>query len=257
MPRYLVVAHQTAASEELLRRITGLRAADTSSTFALLVPATHPTDLFSVGDGTHLLTWDESEARASAELRLRDAGTLLGDAGVRVIHSAIGDHSPLLAVEDELRENPDSYDVIVLSTLPPGKSRWLRMNVREHAERKLRLPVLHVFEGGADAWRESLERMRVFDDDSGGSSDAQESRAGLRLRGVSVELPLILAAIGLYLVLMAAMAIAVDRRFFVNDAIAIVVFTGFVIGVLVSERGTSGGATSSAAPRDSKLSPES
>lgn len=57
MTRYLVVAHQTATSPELLQRVTGLAANDPKATFTILVPGT-PVD--------HLLVWEEGETRAIA-----------------------------------------------------------------------------------------------------------------------------------------------------------------------------------------------
>ena len=40
MARYLVLAHQTASSPELVERVTALAGTDPSSEFVLLVPAT-------------------------------------------------------------------------------------------------------------------------------------------------------------------------------------------------------------------------
>ena len=58
MARYLIVAHQTASSPELLERVKALHAGDPAAEFTLLVPAT-PTG--------HLLhNWEEGEARQLA-----------------------------------------------------------------------------------------------------------------------------------------------------------------------------------------------
>jgi biotin carboxylase len=67
----------------------------------------------------------------------------LADAGVPLAAARVGSHSPLEAVGDELQARP-GYDRIVLSTFPPGVSRWLKGNLPAILERRFRLPVDHV-----------------------------------------------------------------------------------------------------------------
>jgi hypothetical protein len=135
MARYLIVAHQTAGSPELLERVKALAAADPEASFTLLVPAT-PTG--------HLLhNWEEGEAKQLARRRAEEAARRLTEAGIRVTAARIGSHSPLEAVGDELQAHP-GYDRIVLSTFPPGVSRWLKGNLPAILERRFRLPVDHV-----------------------------------------------------------------------------------------------------------------
>ena len=135
MARYLIVAHQTAGSAELLARVKELAGADPAAEFTLLVPAT-PTD--------HLLhNWEEGEARQLARRRAEEATRRLTEGGVNMVAARIGAHSPLEAVGDELLARP-GYDRIVLSTFPPGISRWLRGNLPAVLQRRTRLPVDHV-----------------------------------------------------------------------------------------------------------------
>jgi hypothetical protein len=135
MARYLIVAHQTAGSPELLERVRALAADDPGGEFTLLVPAT-PTG--------HLLhNWEEGEARQLARKRAGEAMASLTAAGVPVAAARVGSHSPLEAVSDELQARP-GYDRIVLSTFPPGVSRWLKGNLPAILERRFRLPVDHV-----------------------------------------------------------------------------------------------------------------
>jgi hypothetical protein len=134
MARYLIVAHQTAASAELLRHIGEVARTDPDAQFVLLVPAT-PT--------SHLLTWEEGAARDLAARRAQEAAARLRQAGHTVAGWKVGSHSPLEAVGDELRANPD-YDRIILSTFPPGLSRWLKGDLPNQLRRRYRLPVDHV-----------------------------------------------------------------------------------------------------------------
>ena len=101
----------------------------------MLVPATPV---------VHLLTWEEGETQAVARLRAAEAKQRFESSALRVEAAKVGDASPMLAIEDELRKNPGKYDAIVLSTLPPGFSRWLGMDVHDRAERKFDLPVIRV-----------------------------------------------------------------------------------------------------------------
>jgi hypothetical protein len=127
MARYLIVAHQTAGSPELLERVKELAAGDPAAEFTLLVPAT-PTG--------HLLhNWEEGEARQLARRRAEEATRRLSEAGVRVTAARV--------VGDELQARP-GYDRIVLSTFPPGVSRWLKGNLPATLNRRTRLPVDHV-----------------------------------------------------------------------------------------------------------------
>ena len=67
MSSYLVVAHQTATSPELLQRLSELAAEDPQAEFTLLVPATPL---------THLLVWEEGETYQVAENRAEEAKDL-------------------------------------------------------------------------------------------------------------------------------------------------------------------------------------
>ena len=131
MSNYLVVAHQTATSPELLKRASEIADRDSGALFTLLVPATPK---------LHLLTWEEGETQEIARLRAKEAKQRFESSALRVEAAKVGDGSPMLAIEDELRINPEKYDAIVLSTFPPGFSRWLGMDVQDRAERKFDLP---------------------------------------------------------------------------------------------------------------------
>jgi hypothetical protein len=134
MVRYLIVAYQTAASAELAARVGELVASDPEAEFSLLVPAT---------PASHLHTWEEGEARQLALRRGNEAAARLSAAGARVTAVRVGSHLPLDAVGDELYWHP-GYTAIVLSTFPPGLSRWLKGDLPNQLRRRYRLPVHHV-----------------------------------------------------------------------------------------------------------------
>jgi hypothetical protein len=133
MSRYLVVAHQTALSPDLQRKVRALIAEDSAAEFAVLVPETPGVPL----------TWEGETVDVAAQ-RAEASKTLLEEtAGARVFRTAVGAPEPLQAIADELRKQP-GYDTLVICTLPPGASRWLKLDLVHRAERKFGLRVIHV-----------------------------------------------------------------------------------------------------------------
>jgi len=59
------------------------------------------------------------------------------------VDGAVGDANPLLAVRDQL-DAGHQFDLVVVSTLPPGLSRWLRKDLATRIHRSCGLPVHHV-----------------------------------------------------------------------------------------------------------------
>jgi hypothetical protein len=131
MHRYLVVANQTLGGEPLFTRIREL-AREGPSAFHVVVPATPPRD--------HV--WTEGEAREVAQTRLDGALKHLAELGVDV-DGEVGDESPMLAIEDAIRGG-GPYDAIVLSTLPPRLSRWLKVDLVHRVESAFGVRVFHV-----------------------------------------------------------------------------------------------------------------
>jgi nucleotide-binding universal stress UspA family protein len=132
--RYLVVAHQTADSPELVAELRRVHADDPTSTFVLLVPAT-PVQ--------HLSGWTEGESKAVAAEAGARAREVLERHGIELSEIRVGDPDPVEAAADEWNERPD-YDEIILSTLPARTSRWLRGDARNKLAARLKIPVHHV-----------------------------------------------------------------------------------------------------------------
>jgi GABA permease len=131
MRRYLVIANQTLVSEPLLAQVREVMRRDECE-FHLVVPATPPRE--------HL-TWTEGEAFTIAETRLNEGMELLRSEGATVT-GEVGDAHPMLAVDDALRQQ--RYDEVIISTLAPTVSRWLKLNLPDRVQRRYGLPVTHV-----------------------------------------------------------------------------------------------------------------
>ena len=132
MRRYLVVSNQTLSSEALVEKVRSCLAAGPCQ-FHVVVPATH---------GRDHLTWTEGHDRAIARERLEAALDRLRGLGAEA-DGEVGDARPMDAVADALLARP-GFDEIILVTLPPGVSRWLRQDLPHRVERTFNLPVSHV-----------------------------------------------------------------------------------------------------------------
>jgi hypothetical protein len=134
MRRYLVVAHQTLSSPELLAELTS-RAGKDVTTFHLIVPVHH---------GEPGLTWTEGHDRGVALGHLDDALVRLAGAGLTVT-GEVGSDSPVESVVDVLvRDGAGAFDEIIVSTLPRTVSKWLKIDVPSRIQRYTTIPVHHV-----------------------------------------------------------------------------------------------------------------
>jgi hypothetical protein len=127
MARYLLVANETAESPELLRAVNEIHSRDDDAEFVIVIPAT-PLNLLQQFEGT------VKSARALAAQRAQRTRRHLEDAGIRVRSTRVGNWDPYVAIEEELADT--TYDAIVLSTLPPGISRWLRTDLPSRVARR-------------------------------------------------------------------------------------------------------------------------
>lgn len=128
----LVVAHQTAATPALLEAIRE-RARSGPASFHLVVPRQ--------AHGMHKLVDPQDSGDREANEVLTTALPLLTEAAGSRVTGAIGDSEPLSAIQDSI--NLGRFDEILISTLPPRMSRWLRLDLVSKA-RALGPPVTHV-----------------------------------------------------------------------------------------------------------------
>jgi hypothetical protein len=131
MRSYLVVANQTLGGEHLVERVRQCLG-EGPCRYHIVVPATPQGEQ---------LTWTEGEATGLAQARLDRALARFRELGAEA-DGEIGDKNPILAIEDALRQG--TFDEIILSTLPPGASRWLKLDLPSRVAARFQLPVTHL-----------------------------------------------------------------------------------------------------------------
>ena len=134
MRRYLIVAHRTLGGDHLLEHVRSLRA-EGPCRFMLLVPVEHPSD--------HM--WTEGEVNAAARRKLQEGLDRFHQEGI-IADGEIGDANPVYAVSTVIRrEGQGAFTGIILSTLPPGPSRWLHWDVPSRMRKEHQgLPITHL-----------------------------------------------------------------------------------------------------------------
>jgi hypothetical protein len=143
-PRYLVVAHRTADSSELLARLRSLAEAEPATQFVLLVPAMPASYLEELAEGRF------RPAGAIAADRARRIRQKMLEQHLNIVAARVGNFDPVQAIADELAY--ESYSGVILSTLSPGLSRWLRMDVPARLTRRFPdVAVTHVVAGEGEA----------------------------------------------------------------------------------------------------------
>ena len=116
--RVLVVAHKTAATPPLLQAVRE-RSQRGPATFTLLVP--HP------AHGLHKVVDPEDQGASEARTVLDAALPKLSEAAGTQVEGMVGDADPVAAVHDAV--NLQGFDEIIVSTLSPRVSRWLRLDL--------------------------------------------------------------------------------------------------------------------------------
>ncbi len=146
MSAYLVVAHRTLVEDHLLDHARSLvEAAGGPVRFHLVVPATHPRD--------H--AWSDGQVEGAARRRLDEGLAAFAAVGAEVT-GEVGDANPVYAVATALRTSEDTdWDGIIVSTLPPGVSRWLGLDAVSRITRDFDLPVTHLVAASAAAEAEA------------------------------------------------------------------------------------------------------
>jgi hypothetical protein len=130
--RVLVVANRTADSPELISALRQ-RTQRAPARFTLLVPAV-----------PYGLAWaaDMKAGRTGAGSRAESGAARMRLSGIEVDAALVGDPDPLAAACDVL--HGERYDEVIVSTLPRGISRWLRLSLPDRLRRTVAVPVTQV-----------------------------------------------------------------------------------------------------------------
>jgi hypothetical protein len=132
MRRYLVVAHRTLMGPHVQEYVRAC-VAQGSCSFHLVVPVHHP----SSG------AWTDGEVEAAARTRLAEGIDAFRALGAEA-DGEVGDSNVVYAISAALRNVDYEADEIVLSTLPPGPSKWLKLDIPSRVRREFDLPVTHL-----------------------------------------------------------------------------------------------------------------
>lgn len=131
--RVLVVANETVAADELLQELRRLKNESTARYFVCV-----PAQPLQTGQGA---AWSPDASVAAARHRLTGVlGTLRGE-GLQA-EGDLGDYRPLHAIDAAVQDFKP--DLIVISTHPQGRSRWLLQNIVEETRSKFGVPVRHI-----------------------------------------------------------------------------------------------------------------
>ena len=130
MARYLIVANQTLAADQLTDTGPPAAARTGPARFHIVVPATHPKDHASYTEGA---------AHALAEKRLEAALERFRSIGARPTGRSV---TPARSWRCGTASWPTAPTTgVILSTLPLGASRWLKQDLPHRLERTFGLPV--------------------------------------------------------------------------------------------------------------------
>lgn len=144
MVNVLLVANKTLGSGEVSQYVRD-RMAKEECRFTLLVPATPRSEpihrlahgLSGAAEGVPSSD-DQDDNYEFARARLEYGLGVLRGLGATA-DGDIGDPDPAKAIDEVLERK--SFDEVALSTLPKGLSRWLRLDIPHHVERKFHVPV--------------------------------------------------------------------------------------------------------------------
>jgi len=220
MARYLLVPAKASSLPALVARARELATGRGHTSFVLLTPLPRTTPDRDVAE--HLASANEVLAVAQLER-----------ARLHVERSGIGDRAPLLAIEDELRAHPDTYDAIVLAS--PAPSRLARLIARDDHWRaeSLPVPVIHVFEDATVLLPMPItQRLRRLV----AGPIALLDWIARQLRRPRMGIAVLLLPMIAYLIAGAGLVIFVNRRFMFNEVLAFLLYSALVVAVVVIER---------------------
>jgi flavin-binding protein dodecin len=150
VPSYLVVANKTLGGEGLAARLRRVIEANPAARFVVVVPfsAPVPVDAGGAMGGIAVIDLETEEyLESTARARLGALLDWLHASGVEARGEVVrGD--PLAAMERVAQSN--TFDEIIISTLPERISQWLRIDLVHRAGRKFSIPISTVIGATGD-----------------------------------------------------------------------------------------------------------
>jgi hypothetical protein len=132
--RVLVLANQTVEGEALMSEVRARKGSHERLEVLVVSPSVPSSRL-------KLIASDTDEARHDAQERLERSLAAFSAAGISS-RGMRGDEDPVQAAADAMHDFP--ADEIIVSTLPPGASRWIERDVVGALRERADVPVAHV-----------------------------------------------------------------------------------------------------------------
>lgn len=182
--RCLIVANRSVAGRKLEEHLRGMVADRGPIEFHIVVPE-HRVEMYefawAAGFAVPVFADTRLEERARpTQVRLDGVVHRLRAVGLDVT-AELGPAPPLAAIAGALDRSP--YDEIVISTLPGGVSRWLRMDLPRRVQRRFGLPVTTIVHDAGDDSLVDLPPYTAEDDDT---AARQSMRAAASERPIQV-----------------------------------------------------------------------
>jgi len=218
----LIIAHQTATSPALMRRLTALAQRDQSLRVSIVVPQTAVNRL----PRRRRAPKKASEAAAAAATR---AMRVMTTSRITVERSSVGTMDPVTAAR-RVVDQDGPFDAILLSTLPPADSVWLQFETPRRLRESIDAPVIVVHEENEAEWPAVLATLEARSAGTSGWSPVPEGA------GTGIKLWHIALAMSVYITGTLMLMLLVDRRFLLNDIVAIVLFGLILSWLALDER---------------------
>jgi flavin-binding protein dodecin len=156
---FMVVANKTLGGEGLAAHLRRVIEANPAANFVVVVPfaAPVPVDAGGAMGGIAVIDLETEEYLESTARRRLDAlSGWLHDAGVHATGEVVrGD--PVAAMERVAKGQ--TFDEIIISTLPARLSQWLRMDLVHRVSRRFRVPITTVVGTSSDERLPAAERL--------------------------------------------------------------------------------------------------
>lgn len=151
--RYLVLANRTLANPALTDLLRHKHLTEQAE-FHVVVPRSAPSVLHAdpatglIGPAAHTMIVESRQAaRDDGQQRLRTLQRELGELGAD-LSGEVMLTDPITAIRTVMARS--SFDEIIISTLPAGASRWLKLDLPSRVERAFNLPVTNLIQQTAE-----------------------------------------------------------------------------------------------------------